>query len=140
MNNVSFTSVIVNTASINNFMPKQALNIDIAAQKLTKMTPKQAPFQDVFIKAISPKALEMEVKIDGIEKPLIKRILDRREINAKVKKIADEDTFYKTIGRLPEEEKIKINQEHQNLLKEIKETPFDFESEIINIYQDLISK
>lgn len=134
MDYVAIANASADIRSVRNLMPKHEKSIEKTVIELSKSENNLT--NDVFIKAVSPRAVELEIKPKNAEKTIIKRILDSRFISAQNKKVISEDGFYKTIGKISPEQQARIDQQYQKDLEEIEKNPFDFSGEIIKTFKE----
>lgn len=136
MDYLTIANVSSDIRSVKKLMPKYEKSILKTVIELSQNG--KTLDNDVFIKAVSPRAVELEIKPEDAKKPIIKRILDPRYIYAQNKKTMAEDVFYKTEGKISQQQQAEIDKQFQIDLEEIEKNPFDFRGEIIKTFNETV--
>lgn len=124
--------------SVKKLMPKYEKSILKIVMELSQN--EKTLTNDVFIQAVSPRAIEIEIKPKDAQKAIKKRILDPRYIYVQNKQIISEDVFYKTEGKISPQQQAEIDKQFQMDLEEIEKNPFDFRGEIIKTFNETVKK
>lgn len=134
-------NIFVQDATIQQFMPTKKIAICRAAFNLTKQIEKG---DEVILSAISPKAIQLEVKKPNGE--IVKASnTDLREIAALSDKLDKEDALFNSKGYYLEKPEIKqamksIEDEYNKNLNLIRHTPYNFEEGLLEAYRKTIKK
>lgn len=137
MDYLAIKNVSADIRSVKSLMPKYTRTIVKTVLELSEN--EKTILNDVFIKAVTPRSLEIEIKPRDAQKVIAKRVLDPRKIYAENKQIISEDVFYKTEGKISPQQQAEIDKQYQKDLEEIEKAPFDFKGEIIKTFNAAVN-